>query len=396
MGNQQNTGFKGKGNTLGTASSSHPDQLRRQRQQEQQQRSHNTRVNNNRVRRDPKAQAEARAAALEAAENRANKFDNLVNKKKKERKLKQIEKFKANFNNGGTLNLQGGTAKASAQKGFQNTTTTPSSNQSNVNFGGFDPTKTVMSSSATGIAANTGMATNGSSRMNDYNNNNNIPTFGGSTSSMFSSTLANHHAPVDQQQLEQVLKLTQTSSVKKRNETNSKILQQGATKSTLNNGNVSDDSTPGQMQSSIIFSEAEARGSDLGMALALLSSAKDKPKAMKCAETIVKILKNIISNPKEEKFQKLMLKGKTVTEKILMIPGGSDILVAIGFTLTSDRLGIVLKYDNIDDMRLATFYSIIETGNKFIEDTGNDLRCERLDAVVTRDKQKYGTKSNTS
>ena len=130
----------------------------------------------------------------------------------------------------------------------------------------------------------------------------------------------------------------------------------------------SKDETSIIMESAIIFSDAEERGADLDMALALLSSAKDKQMAVKCAETIVKIVKNIANDPTEKKYQKLMLKGKTVREKILMIAGGADVLVAIGFTLTSDRLGIILKYDELDDMLLATLFSIIEAGNQFIED----------------------------
>ena len=308
------------------------------------------------------AQAQARAAALEAAENRANKFDNLVNKKKKERKKREQEKFEKNFNsNGGTLNLNGGTAKSSAQKSFQNTSRT----QNNVSFGGFDPTKTVMSTSATGLAANSGMTTNTLSTTTTANNNN-VSSFdasnnrgsggGGGGGSMFSSTLANHHASVDQQQLQRVLQATQTSSITTRNVANAKIKT------------FSKDETSIIMESSIIFSDAEERGADLDMALALLSSAKDKQMAVKCAETIVKIVKNIANDPTEKKYQKLMLKGKTVREKILMIAGGADVLVAIGFTLTSDRLGIILKYDELDDMLLATLFSIIEAGNQFIED----------------------------
>ena len=53
--------------------------------QSQRQRSRQTKRSNH-ARRDPMAQAQARAAALEAAGNRANKFDNLVNKKRKKGK----------------------------------------------------------------------------------------------------------------------------------------------------------------------------------------------------------------------------------------------------------------------------------------------------------------------
>ena len=83
MGNQQQKGFQGKGNTLGTLATSTAPRTApvRQQQQQQQQRKKNTaKGNRGAARRDPAAQNAARAAALEAAENRAKKFDNLVKK----------------------------------------------------------------------------------------------------------------------------------------------------------------------------------------------------------------------------------------------------------------------------------------------------------------------------
>ena len=109
---------------------------------------------------------------------------------------------------------------------------------------------------------------------------------------------------------------------------------------------------------------------------------------------IAKIVKNISNKPTEKKYQRLMLKGKTVSEKILGVPGGADVLVAIGFTLTSDRLGIILRYEQINDIEQATFLSIIEAVTDFINQLQNELRDERLSAVITRENQEYGTKQN--
>ena len=89
-----------------------------------------------------------------------------------------------------------------------------------------------------------------------------------------------------------------------------------------------------------------------------------------------------------------MLKGKTVSEKILMVPGGADMLVSVGFTLLSKSDAIVIKYDNIGDFEMAKLASTIETIERFCGRLQEELRNERVDAVVTRDNQKFGTKQN--
>ena len=389
MGNQQQKGFQGKGNTLGTLATSTAPRTApvRQQQQQQQQRKKNTaKGNRGAARRDPAAQNAARAAALEAAENRAKKFDNLVSKKnKKERKKREQEKFEKNFNSrGGTMNL----GAQIISGGSMDPQAAPRSLGNHSNSLGFDPTKSVISSSTTGIAANNGISRTADNSV-AASSSTDLNTSG---VSMFSSTLADHHVAVDKNQLERVLKATQTSSISKRNENISRI-KQGLQSNTGAKASL-DQNISKIMQSSLIFAEAENRSSDLDMSLAFLTSAKDKPMALKCAETVLKIVKNIICNPTDTKYQKLMLKGKTVSEKILMVPGGADMLVSVGFTLLSERDAIAIKYDNIDDFEMAKLVSIVETIESFCGNLQEELRNERVDAVVTRDNQKFGTKQN--
>ena len=384
MGNQQQRGFQGKGNTLGTSATlSAP---RTAPVQQQQQRKKNTNKDNRgAARRDPAAQNAARAAALEAAENRAKKFDNLVSKKKKERKKREQEKFEKNFNSrGGTLNL----GAQNISGGNMDPQAAYRSLGNHSDSLGFDPTKSVISSSTTGVAANNGISRTADNSV-AASSSTDLNTSG---VSMFSSTLADHHVAVDKNQLERVLKATQTSSISKRNENISRIKQ--GLQSNARAKASSDQDISKIMQSSLIFAEAENRSADLDMSLAFLTSAKDKPMALKCAETVLKIVKNIIRNPTDTKYQKLMLKGKTVSEKILMVPGGADMLVSVGFTLLSTSDAIVIKYDNIGDFEMAKLASIIETIERFCGRLQEELRNERVDAVVTRDNQKFGTKQN--
>ena len=182
---------------------------------------------------------------------------------------------------------------------------------------GFD-LKSVISSSTTGIAANNGISRTADNSV-AASSSTDLNTSG--VSMFFIPALADHHVAVDKNQLERVLKATQTSSISKRNENISRI-KQGLQSNTGAKASLDQDISK-IMQSSLIFAEAENRSSDLDMSLAFLTSAKDKPMALKCAETVLKIVKNIICNPSDTKYQKLMLKGKTVSEKILMVPGGA-------------------------------------------------------------------------
>ena len=148
MGNQQQRGFQGKGNTLGTSATLSAPRTAPVRQQQQQKAAKNTnKGNRGAARRDPAAQNAARAAALEAAENRAKKFDNLVSKKKKERKKREQEKFEKNFNSrGGTMNL----GAQNISGGNMDPQAAYRSLGNHSNSLGFDPTKSVISSSTTG------------------------------------------------------------------------------------------------------------------------------------------------------------------------------------------------------------------------------------------------------
>ena len=140
--------FKGRGNTLGTAADAIA--ARRAREAAQKPQAQARRVVTQKDR-------DARAAALAAAESRANKFDNRLKKKRQQRKEKSKEKL---LERSGSSD--GGTAKASflnqglAQK-------LPA--QRTVDLG-FDPTKSVMSSSSTGRAIQSKIV-NGDLRSND-------------------------------------------------------------------------------------------------------------------------------------------------------------------------------------------------------------------------------------
>ena len=122
---------------------------------------------------------------------------------------------------------------------------------------GFDPTKSVISSSTTGVAANNGISRTADNSV-AASSSTDLNTSG---VSMFSSTLADHHVAVDKNQLERVLKATQTSSISKRNENISRI-KQGLQSNTGAKASL-DQNISKIMQSSLIFAEAENRSADL-------------------------------------------------------------------------------------------------------------------------------------
>ncbi|KAK2142895.1 hypothetical protein LSH36_900g00005 [Paralvinella palmiformis] len=66
-------------------------------------------------------------------------------------------------------------------------------------------------------------------------------------------------------------------------------------------------------------------------ALMIHTLNKDTEKVKVCIETLCKYLDNIISNPREEKFQKIRLNNKAFQERVLPLQGTEEFLQAAGF-----------------------------------------------------------------
>ncbi|XP_075719844.1 UBX domain-containing protein 6 [Rhinoderma darwinii] len=58
---------------------------------------------------------------------------------------------------------------------------------------------------------------------------------------------------------------------------------------------------------------------------------KDRDKVKLGVETVARYLKNIISNPNEEKYQKIKLSNKVFQEKVICLEGAHEFFEAIGF-----------------------------------------------------------------
>lgn len=55
-------------------------------------------------------------------------------------------------------------------------------------------------------------------------------------------------------------------------------------------------------------------------------------RAITAAETLIKMLANIMKNPQEEKFRKIRLSNTTIQSKLVAVPGAVDILREAGFS----------------------------------------------------------------
>eukprot|EP00505_MAST-04D_sp_SCG-Rhode-Island_P000293 Stramenopile-MAST_4_protein_293 len=388
MGNEQSArskkAFKGQGNTLGTAADSRAAAqaaaLAARGHGELQKRQPGTQHDKN-----------MRSAALAAAESRANKFDNLVKEKKKARK----EKLQTSLGTGGT-------AKNSfAAQGLAGVIKPTEA----IDLG-FDPTQTVMSSSSTGRAIQSKVK-NGDLCANTHHDIFRPEPQTGSTSggSMFDSSIGSQHQPVDHDELSKVLKFTQTSSIAVRNERFGTPSETAATapkiavaSKSVNNGNESKFCTPIEIENAMVrFKQAKVESADPDMAIAFLFSGESTFEAVKAAETVKKVLQNIMKNPTEKKFQRLKLKNAAVSKKVLLVPGGSELLVAAGFMLEDESAGdddckIVL--DVPEDGNVETIeprlVSIVTTIDSFIDSHNQSVRNELAAAADKRAQHKFG------
>jgi hypothetical protein len=63
----------------------------------------------------------------------------------------------------------------------------------------------------------------------------------------------------------------------------------------------------------------------------LADNAADAQRWSEAIETVVRILSNIISNPTEAKFRRLNMTNKVLQSKLVNLPGGVQLLLALGF-----------------------------------------------------------------
>jgi hypothetical protein len=58
---------------------------------------------------------------------------------------------------------------------------------------------------------------------------------------------------------------------------------------------------------------------------------QDEPTALAAIETALKLVSNIIDHPSEPKFRKVRANNAAVSKKLLRCPGGTDLMIALGF-----------------------------------------------------------------
>lgn len=144
----------------------------------------------------------------------------------------------------------------------------------------------------------------------------------GETVSEFSSTLLNHHRPVDQCQLDAALDIAMTSSIARRN----KLREQEETKQSA---------VPPAIMRSV--RDAGSGKADVDLARALLLSHEDASAAKMAAGTVRKILQNIQSDPSEKKYHKIRLKNQNIQKRLCFVGGALQLLFCGGFTLVEEH-----------------------------------------------------------
>ena len=261
--------------------------------------------------------AAARSAAAAAADARASAWDKRSAKGRRERERKRREEHDR-------LHLaassRGGTASASARALHS---ATHASTAPNVDLGDFDPTQTVMRSSNavrnfTGTTANT-IESRNNGNLGGTRRSSNVPT--GSSASVFSSTLLDHHSEVDQNEVARLMPLLTKSSIQQRNEAFAEPAPP-ASKNLL----------PENMNEILRICTA-ASDTTPDLAVALICSHSNRSSAAKAVKMVQTLLANILQNPSDQKYRSVRLCNKAIQRRLCSVPGAISLLVAAGFVL---------------------------------------------------------------
>uniref|UniRef100_A0AAV1VC69 PUB domain-containing protein n=1 Tax=Peronospora matthiolae TaxID=2874970 RepID=A0AAV1VC69_9STRA len=88
---------------------------------------------------------------------------------------------------------------------------------------------------------------------------------------------------------------------------------------------------PGEMARAALLGSisADEKTGENGAVYVLLR--QDPTRAITAAETLIKMLSNVVKNPQEEKFRKVRLSNASIQSKLVAVPGAIDILAEVGF-----------------------------------------------------------------
>eukprot|EP00946_MAST-07B_sp_MAST-7B-sp1_P003149 g3149.t1 len=246
-----------------------------------------------------------RSAAAAAADARANAWSNRSAKGRKERERRRREDL------GRMAAVRGGTAASSARASHAATKTVMrSSSAVRTAMAGSTPVGSGASAGGGGVGGGSRSGT----------------TFGGNAgASVFSSSLLDHHAAVDQNEVERLMPLLTQSSIRQRNDAFADRSAETAPPPSL----------PENMEEIARICSVDNDASP-DLALALVASHADRAAAGKAVKMLQTLLGNILQHPSEEKFRSVRLCNKAIQRRLCSVPGAIDMLAAAGFVLAGE------------------------------------------------------------
>jgi len=80
-------------------------------------------------------------------------------------------------------------------------------------------------------------------------------------------------------------------------------------------------------------------------------------------ETLCKVISNILAQPAEAKYRKLRLENAAMQKRVFSVPGGLDVLLALGFESSAGELNLPPGYslDKLQEARVAIEASLAST-----------------------------------
>eukprot|EP00949_MAST-11_sp_MAST-11-sp1_P005405 g5405.t1 len=100
---------------------------------------------------------------------------------------------------------------------------------------------------------------------------------------------------------------------------------------------------------------------DFQDALAMLMSNPDEQAALQASRTVLKLLRNAVQNPSEQKFRTVKLSNPKIQSKVIFVHGAAALLVCAGFRFSDGMDGDpVLTAEGADVTQMGRIASLID------------------------------------
>ena len=109
---------------------------------------------------------------------------------------------------------------------------------------------------------------------------------------------------------------------------------------------------------------SDDKAEEIQSILLVIKESNDEKAVMQALDILLKLIKNILKSPQEEKFRKIKKTNKSIASKLLAVDGISELILALGFESISDEFY---------DFDINNYSELIRT-RRIVEDEHDEIR----------------------